>query len=199
MYTAKNAASQGGRRNKTSGDSFPKWAKIFWKVYFILFGLVCLIFLLISLGWMGYMPSFAELENPDSNLATEVISSDGELLGTYYRENRSNCKYADLSDELKDALIATEDSRFYKHSGVDVKALFRVAFGVMTFHRKGGGSTITQQLAKTSSPATPMPAKSKSSSPSSKSGSWPPSWNAHTRRTKSSPCTSTLSISATTP
>ena len=161
MYTAKNAASQGGKRNKTSGGSFPKWAKIFWKVYFILFGLVCLMFLLISLGWMGYMPSFAELENPDSNLATEVISSDGELLGTYYRENRSNCKYADLSDELKDALIATEDSRFYKHSGVDVKALFRVAFGVMTFHRKGGGSTITQQLAKNLFPRDPHAGKIK--------------------------------------
>ena len=100
MYSAKSAASQGAAKHKTSGGTLPKWAKVFWKAYFILLGLVCLIFLLISLGWMGYMPSFAELENPDSNLATEVISSDGVLLGTYYRENRSNCKYADLSDEL---------------------------------------------------------------------------------------------------
>ena len=161
MYTAKSAAAQGGKNHKSFGESFPRWAKIFWKVYFILFGLVCLMFLLISLGWMGYMPSFAELENPDSNLATEVISSDGQLLGTYYRENRSNCKYADLSDELKDALIATEDSRFYNHSGVDVKALFRVAVGVATFHRKGGGSTITQQLAKNLFPRDPNAGKIK--------------------------------------
>ena len=161
MYTAKSDLSQNGIKKKQSGSILPKWAKTFWKVYFILFGLVCLMFLFISLGWMGYMPSFAELENPDSNLATEVISSDGVLLGTYYRENRSNCKYADLSDELKDALIATEDSRFYKHSGVDVKALFRVALGVATRHHKGGGSTITQQLAKNLFPRDPNAGKIK--------------------------------------
>ena len=161
MYTAKSDLSQKDTKKKQSGDGRPKWVKTFWKVYFILFGLVCLMFLLISLGWMGYMPSFAELENPDSNLATEVISSDGVLLGTYYRENRSNCKYADLSDELKNALIATEDSRFYKHSGVDVKALFRVALGVATRHHKGGGSTITQQLAKNLFPRDPNAGKIK--------------------------------------
>lgn len=110
--------------------------------------IILLMFILVSLGWVGYMPSFTELENPEANLATEVISSDGVLLGTYYLENRSNCKYNDLSQSLKDALIATEDSRFYKHSGVDLRALMRVAGGVLTFHHKGGGSTITQQLAK---------------------------------------------------
>lgn len=110
--------------------------------------IILLMFILVSLGWIGYMPSFTELENPEANLATEVISSDGVLLGTYYLENRSNCKYNDLSQSLKDALIATEDSRFYKHSGVDLRALLRVAGGVITFHHKGGGSTITQQLAK---------------------------------------------------
>lgn len=110
--------------------------------------IILLMFILVSLGWVGYMPSFTELENPEANLATEVISSDGVLLGTYYLENRSNCKYNDLSQSLKDALIATEDSRFYKHSGVDLRALMRVAGGVITFHHKGGGSTITQQLAK---------------------------------------------------
>ena len=125
-----------------------RWIKPFWICYFSIIGLLALLFILISLGWIGYMPSFTELENPDANLATEVISADGELLGTYYLENRSNCKYKDLSQPLKDALIATEDSRFYRHSGVDAKALFRVASGVLTFHRKGGGSTITQQLAK---------------------------------------------------
>ena len=161
MYSAKTGSSQNSQKHKQHKDTWPKWAKTFWKVYFILFGIVCLMFFFISLGWMGYMPSFAELENPDSNLATEVISSDGVLLGTYYRENRSNCKYADLSQELKDALIATEDSRFYQHSGVDVKALFRVAVGVATFHRKGGGSTITQQLAKNLFPRDPKAGKIK--------------------------------------
>ena len=77
MYTAKSGASNGAKRERKHTLNLPKWAKAFWRVYFILFGLVCLMFLFISLGWMGYMPSFAELEDPDSNLATEVISSDG--------------------------------------------------------------------------------------------------------------------------
>lgn len=148
-------------RPKVSSSGSSKWIKPFWIAYGAIFGLAVLVFLLISLGWLGYMPSFAELENPSANLATEVISEDGQLLGTYYRENRSNCKYADLSQPLKDALIATEDSRFYKHAGVDVKALFRVATGVITFHRKGGGSTITQQLAKNLFPRDPKAGKIK--------------------------------------
>ncbi len=141
----------GSKKQKSSdkgNGGKSRWIKPFWICYFSIIGLLALLFILISLGWIGYMPSFTELENPDANLATEVISADGELLGTYYLENRSNCKYKDLSQPLKDALIATEDSRFYRHSGVDAKALFRVASGVLTFHRKGGGSTITQQLAK---------------------------------------------------
>ncbi|MBQ3850966.1 MAG: penicillin-binding protein, partial [Bacteroidales bacterium] len=145
MYTVKSLEKK-NKGQKNTGRS--KWIKPFWICYFSVIGLLALFFLLISLGWIGYMPSFTELENPDANLATEVISADGELLGTYYLENRSNCKYKDLSQPLKDALIATEDSRFYKHSGVDAKALFRVGVGVLTRHHKGGGSTITQQLAK---------------------------------------------------
>ena len=145
MYTVKSSEKKNNGQ-KNTGKS--KWIKPFWICYFSIIGIIALFFLLISLGWIGYMPSFTELENPDANLATEVISADGELLGTYYLENRSNCKYKDLSQPLKDALIATEDSRFYKHSGVDAKALFRVGVGVLTRHHKGGGSTITQQLAK---------------------------------------------------
>lgn len=160
MYKADKDSTKKNTVKKSKGDGDKK-IRTFWKVYFSLVGLVCLMFFFISMGWMGYMPSFAELENPDSNLATEVISADGELLGTYYRENRSNCKYSDISDELKNALIATEDSRFYRHSGVDVKALFRVAFGVVTRHHRGGGSTITQQLAKNLFPRDPKAGKLK--------------------------------------
>ncbi|MCK5342227.1 MAG: transglycosylase domain-containing protein, partial [Candidatus Heimdallarchaeota archaeon] len=96
----------------------------------------------------GPMPSFAELENPQSNLASEVISSDGELLGTFFIENRSNVDYRDICPNLINALIAIEDIRFEDHSGIDQRALLRVAFGVITGSSKGGGSTITQQLAK---------------------------------------------------
>ncbi len=91
------------------------------------------------------MPSFNELENPKSNLASEVISSDGIVLGTYFKENRSNSKFENLSPYLVKALIATEDVRFYSHSGVDIKAIGRAVFGQ---GRRGGGSTISQQLAK---------------------------------------------------
>lgn len=143
-----NSQSKKKQNDSQKDNNRPAWVKPFWTAYFGLLGILLLLFILISLGWIGYMPSFTELENPSANLATEVISEDGELLGTYYLENRSNCKYGDLSQPLKDALIATEDSRFYKHSGVDMRALFRVAGGVLTFHHKGGGSTITQQLAK---------------------------------------------------
>ena len=125
-----------------------KWIKPFWIMYscFILF--VGLIFWFISNGWLGFMPSFEELENPKTNLATEIYSYDGELLGKYYIENRSISAFHELPENLTGALIATEDVRFYQHSGVDVRALLRVISGVVTFSKKGGGSTITQQLAK---------------------------------------------------
>lgn len=131
--------------NKSKVSKFFRW---FWIIYFSIIGLVILLFTAISLGWLGFMPSFEELENPKSNLASEIISADQQLLGKYYFENRSNVHYEDLSPELINALIATEDIRFEKHSGVDGKALVRVLLGVMTFSHKGGGSTITQQLAK---------------------------------------------------
>ena len=118
----------------------------------ILFGsmllLVILFFTLVATGVFGTMPTFEELENPRTNLATEIISADGKVLGTYYIENRSNVHYAELSHYMPEALISIEDERFTEHSGIDEKALFRVAFGVLTGRKKGGGSTITQQLAK---------------------------------------------------
>ena len=98
--------------------------------------------------WFGDMPTFEELENPSTNLATEIISADGKVLGTYYIENRSNVSYSELSPHLVEALLAIEDIRFYEHSGIDQRALLRVIFGLATGNDKGGGSTLTQQLAK---------------------------------------------------
>ena len=120
----------------------------FWMIYTASILLIILFFYGIAHEWFGPMPKFEDLENPKTNLATEIISADGKILGTYYVENRSNIQYYELPPHLVQALVATEDIRFEKHSGVDIKALFRVAFGVMTGNRKGGGSTITQQLAK---------------------------------------------------
>jgi penicillin-binding protein 1A len=120
----------------------------FWLIYF---GLVLLIFLFfhgVAREWFGPMPGFEELENPRTNLASEIYSSDGNLMGTYYIENRSNVEFRDLPPHLVEALLSIEDIRFEKHSGIDLKALIRVAFGVLTGNHRGGGSTITQQLAK---------------------------------------------------
>ena len=107
---------------------------------------IFLFFTLLSLGWLGFMPSFEELENPKSNQATEVISADGEILGFIGIENRSNVTYDELSPNLINALIATEDVRFYRHSGIDSRSLFKTLIG--RHSSSGGGSTITQQLAK---------------------------------------------------
>ena len=122
---------------------------VLWTL-FVLFGFsIFLLFHGITHEWFGDMPTFEELENPETNLATEIISADGKILGTYYIENRSNVSYEDISPYLVNAIVAIEDVRFYEHSGIDVKALFRVAKGLMTGNsEQGGGSTITQQLAK---------------------------------------------------
>jgi penicillin-binding protein 1A len=145
----------GGTTNKVPEAKIRKYIKGFW----ITFGsgvlFIFLLFTAIALGLFGKMPSFEELENPKSNLASEVYSSDGKLLGKYFIENRSNIHYQDLSPNVVNALIATEDARFDKHSGVDAKAIFRVFFGVLTGSSKGGGSTITQQLAKNLFPRDP--------------------------------------------
>jgi penicillin-binding protein 1A len=120
----------------------------FWMLYFLFAALVILFFYGIADGWFGTMPTFEELENPKTNQATEVYSSDGILLGTFFIENRSNITYQDISPNLINALIAIEDIRFEDHSGIDEQALGRVLFGVLTGKHKGGGSTLTQQLAK---------------------------------------------------
>lgn len=117
----------------------------FWRIF--LYGLagIFLFFILASWGVFGTMPSFEDLENPDSNLATEIISSDGVTLGKFYNENRTMVKYSDLPKHLVDALVATEDERFYEHSGIDGRGTMRAALSLGT---SGGASTLTQQLAK---------------------------------------------------
>lgn len=121
---------------------------VIWSLFAI--GVICGfgLFYGISHEWFGDMPTFEELENPSTNLASEIISADGKVLGTYYIENRSNVSYSELSPHLVDALLAIEDIRFYEHSGIDQRALMRVVFGIITGNDKGGGSTLTQQLAK---------------------------------------------------
>lgn len=136
-------------------SSSTNWIKWLWSFYLGTIGVILIIFILISLGWLGFMPSFEELENPKTNLATEIYTEDGSILGKYFVENRTNVPFQDLSPNLINALLATEDARFYKHSGIDPRAILRVTVGVLTFSNKGGGSTLTQQLAKNLFPRDP--------------------------------------------
>jgi penicillin-binding protein 1A len=119
--------------------------KILWRTFFVGFASVVLIFFAANWGLFGKMPSVKELENPEADLASEIISADGLLMGKYYSENRSEVKYQEISPNVLHALIATEDQNFYEHSGIDAKA---VARAVVKLGTAGGGSPITQQLAK---------------------------------------------------
>ena len=121
------------------------YSKLFWKYFFYGMGGIALFFLFASWGLLGSMPSFEDLENPDSNLATEVISSDGVVIGKFFEKNRSQLKYSDLPKNLVQALVATEDARFYDHSGIDGRGTLRA---ILSFGTSGGASTLTQQLAK---------------------------------------------------
>ncbi len=120
--------------------------KIFWKLFFWAFVVVILLVIFINLGVFGKMPSLAQLENPSITLASEIYGDDGTSMGKYFKErgNRSYVNYRDISKHVINALVATEDERFYDHSGIDGKAVLRAVF---LLGSQGGGSTITQQLA----------------------------------------------------
>jgi len=125
------------------------YIRLFWIVFATPLIAFALLLVLISSGYLGYMPKFRDLENPKSNLASEIFSVDGQVLGKYYKENRTVVSYEDLSPNLVHALISIEDTRFYEHSGIDGRSLFRVLVKTLMLGKKaGGGSTITQQLAK---------------------------------------------------
>lgn len=126
-----------------------KYLIILWSIYALPIILFTVIMVRIGTGKMGFMPEFAELENPQTRLASELITEDGELLGKYFVENRTYVDYEDLAPHLVDALVATEDVRYYRHSGIDMRSLARVlVYSVVLGKNEGGGSTISQQLAK---------------------------------------------------
>ena len=127
-----------------------KFFVIFWSVVLVGIIGVFVFFWLISAGKLGFMPTFEELENPNNRFASEVYFADGPIMNRYFeKENRKYIEYREIPQSVIDALIATEDVRFYDHSGIDVRGLFRVAKGLLTANTSaGGGSTISQQLAK---------------------------------------------------
>lgn len=134
------------KKNKLTQEDVSRYTRIFWKFLIGIVVFASLFLGAVRIGLFGQLPSFEDLENPRSNLASEIMTDDQKVLGTYYVHNRSNVKYSELSPHLVHALIATEDKRFYNHSGIDysrtVTAIFYTLFG-----NKQGGSTITQQLA----------------------------------------------------
>ncbi|WP_299671531.1 transglycosylase domain-containing protein [uncultured Polaribacter sp.] len=129
------------KKEKTSFKNYLKW---FWGIILGGFAFVLVFFLIASIGGFGALPTFEELENPQTNLATEVISIDGKTIGKYATENRTPIKFKELPTVLVNALIATEDERFFEHSGIDFRGTARAVLKPGS----GGASTITQQLAK---------------------------------------------------
>lgn len=132
------------KTNKKRSSNW-KYIKWFWFTFLGGIGFVILMFLFASWGFFGALPTFEELENPETNLATEILSSDAQTLGKFYRENRTPVQFEDLPEHLIQALIATEDERFYNHAGIDARGTVRAA---VFLGKRGGASTITQQLAK---------------------------------------------------
>lgn len=132
------------KTNKTSG--FSKYIRWFWMLFSSGILAISLVFLLASWGFFGEMPTFEDLEKPKNNLASQIISSDGEILGKFYfNDNRTPVDYNELPQHLVDALIATEDVRYHEHAGIDARGTIR-AF--VFLGKRGGASTISQQLAR---------------------------------------------------
>ncbi|PRP67894.1 penicillin-binding protein 1A [Nonlabens agnitus] len=132
---------------------------LFWKLVGTAIGLLVLLFLLTSWGVFGSLPDHTKLENPDTDLATEIVASDGITLGKFYKDNRTPVNFEDLPQNMVDALVSTEDERFFEHSGIDGFGTLRA---VVFLGQRGGASTITQQLAKnyfTEKPATNIVAR----------------------------------------
>ncbi|EKB04455.1 transglycosylase domain-containing protein [Myroides odoratimimus] len=139
------SSSKNKKGDKKQPKSLRGYLKAFWILFLGMVAAVIFFFLCASWGVFGPMPTFDELENPASNVATEIISSDGKTIGKFYLENRVPVKYEDLPEYLVNALIATEDERFKEHSGIDARGTLRAITSVGS---SGGASTITQQLAK---------------------------------------------------
>jgi penicillin-binding protein 1A len=122
-----------------------KPVRIFWRIFFWSLGGLGVFLLMINFGWLGSMPSIDDIENPTASLASQVYAQDGTLMGKFYLEDRINVQYKDISKHVVNALVATEDERFYDHKGIDPRSLGRALFFLGS---EGGASTITMQTAK---------------------------------------------------
>jgi penicillin-binding protein 1A len=133
-------------KTKSETADFSKYVRWFWILFLNGIMAIVLLFLFASWGFLGEMPDYTRLENPETNLATEIISSDNKTLGKFYfDDNRTPVGFDELPKNLVDALVATEDARYYEHSGIDARGTLRAFFYLGS---KGGASTISQQLAR---------------------------------------------------
>lgn len=150
MATRKKTGKPKTKKKLSEKLSSRKAVRWFWIIISAPFILLAFMVFITAIGTFGKLPTFEELENPKSNLATEIYSEDGEMIGTFFVQNRSYVDYSELNDSLVAALVSTEDIRYYTHSGIDFISLARVGFKTIAMRRtdQGGGSTITQQLAK---------------------------------------------------
>ena len=134
---------------KFKGNDF--WSVFIWvqMVLWVFVLLIVLFFVGVNYGLLGEMPDLSVIQNPNNSVSTTVYSADHEVLGSYYTQNRIEISFDELSPYLVNGLVATEDKRFFDHSGIDLKSLFRAVIFTGLLHRdEGGGSTLTQQLAK---------------------------------------------------
>jgi len=144
MADEKAQAPKSGEKSSSKKSKLKKYAvRLFWILF--LTPILSFIFLMLGIAWFTDLPDVEELQNPESNQATVVYSSDGKELGRFYMENRVNVAYQEIDTDVINALIATEDERFREHSGIDARSLLRA---IVKMGKGGGASTITQQLAK---------------------------------------------------
>ncbi|MCD6011737.1 MAG: penicillin-binding protein [Flavipsychrobacter sp.] len=141
IYKSKQA------ENKAEPRKSRKWIRALWITFIFFFLVFISLVIAIEHGMVGYMPSLAELENPQSAISSDVYAADGTLLGRYYVTDRSNSKFSEISPNIIQALLATEDARFYEHAGIDPIATIAIPVYILE-RKKRGSSTITQQLAK---------------------------------------------------
>src|SRR5690606_28944433 len=141
--------SENQQTDNTHQSTTKPWGKKLVKILWILvLGGVSLVFLIFIITNFTKLPSFEDLENPTEDFATEIYFNDNSEMGRFFVKNRVPVNYEDISPHVIHALISTEDERFYRHSGIDFEALFRVLVKSIILQNKnaGGGSTITQQL-----------------------------------------------------
>jgi penicillin-binding protein 1A len=134
------------KSSKLTEEDVKRYTGLFWKILLGLVVFAGLFLLSVRIGIFGKLPTFKDLENPKSNLASEILTDDNRVLGTYFVHNRSNVKYNELAPSLVHALISTEDKRFYEHSGIDYSRTMSTIILTLAGNKQGG-STITQQLA----------------------------------------------------